>query len=83
MYMALWKQIEKQLNVSLENLVKNYVYINPKLATQEGKFEMTFYGAFIPFNYGVKATTILKIGNVLRATSKVLSAGVLLRIVKS
>lgn len=70
MYMALWKQIEKQLNVSLENLVKNYVYINPKLATQEGKFEMTFYGAFIPFNYGVKATTILKIGNVYEQLRK-------------
>ena len=70
MYIALRKQIEEQLNVSLESVVKNDAYINQKLTTREGKFEANFYRAVIPFNYSVKATTILKIRNVYKQCQK-------------
>ena len=37
-YMTLWKETEPRLDVVLESVVKNDVYINPKLTTWEGTF---------------------------------------------
>ena len=61
-YMALWKEIEAQL----ESVVKNDAYINPKLITWEGTFRTNFHGADIPFGRSVRANTVLKIRNVYR-----------------
>ena len=38
--MVLLKEIEEQLDVVLESVVKNESYINPKLITWEGTFRI-------------------------------------------
>ena len=69
-YMTLWKEIEARLDAVLERVVKNDVYINPKLTKWEGTFRTNFYGADIPFSRSVRANTVLKIGNVYRQGGK-------------
>ena len=61
--MTLWKEIEARLDIVLESVLKNDVYINPKLITWEGTFRTNFHGADIPFS-------VLKIGNVYRQSGK-------------
>ena len=68
--MTLWKEIEARLDVVLESVLKNDVYINPKLITWEGTFRTNFHGADIPFSRSVRANTVLKIGNVYRQGGK-------------
>ena len=70
MLLASWKEIEEHLDVTLESVGKNDAYINTKFTTQEGNCKTNFHGAEIPFNCGVKATTILKIGNVYKQGQK-------------
>ena len=61
MYMALWKEIEEQLNVSLETVVKNNAFIKPKLITWGGQYKINFDGTDISFGSSVKVTTVLKV----------------------
>lgn len=58
-YIVLWKEMEERLNVSLESFLKNDASIVSKIVTLEQKFKTKFYGADIPFHYGVKTTIIL------------------------
>ena len=70
MCIALWKEIEEWFNVLLESVVTSNTCINSKLTTWERKFETTFHGGDIPFNYCSEATTILKGGNVYKKGRK-------------
>lgn len=44
MYLVLCKELEEQLNVPLESVVKNDAYINPKLINWEEQFKTSFHG---------------------------------------
>ena len=70
MCILLWKEIDYQLNVLLESVVKDDVSIKPKLVAWNAKFKTNFHGADIPFNYSVKTTTILKIEKVYKQGEK-------------
>ena len=70
MYKVIWKEVQGQLNVSLESVVRKDAYINPKLTTWRWQFKTNFHGIDILFGSCVKAATVLKIANIYKEDGK-------------